>query len=292
MDKIFLAIPSYLDEELYGTVFSCLSSAKNKDRIFLSIFSQDEDHAKLENIFTRFSFNNYKYEKINYLDAKGVGYARYITQKPLSLDYKYYFQVDSHTIFVNNWDSKIIEDYESFIPYWGDYIFTAYPPGYDYDENNFIDIKSPNSYTCLKIRKSKNETTKYESKYKTHSNSLQGDYHGFFCAGMAFGYTKHFLKVPYDPEIYFQGEEQTMSIRFYENDIKLVAPADVYCYHNYQGHKRIRHWEKNKDWTEYEKRSTERLHSFFQLKDLGIYGINNKDKYQQWIDCFVVNEET
>ena len=80
MDKIFVSIASYRDQELIDTVFSILRQAKDSSRLFLSIFSQDEVHPDLSGIFKTFNIENYSYEKIHYSNAKGVGYTRSKTQ--------------------------------------------------------------------------------------------------------------------------------------------------------------------------------------------------------------------
>ena len=76
MDKIYVSIASYKDKELADTVFSILRRAKNPERVFVSIFSQDETHPQLENIFSLFGVQNFSYEKVHFSEAKGVGYAR------------------------------------------------------------------------------------------------------------------------------------------------------------------------------------------------------------------------
>ena len=151
MDKIFVSIASYRDQELLDTVFSILKQAKNPERLFLSIFSQDDNHPNLEHLFELFNVKHYVYKKIHYSDARGVGYARAETQKPLNNSYKYYLQVDSHTQFIEHWDEKIVDHYEKAIGYWGDLIFTAYPGTYEYTETGNLKFATVLVPTCLRI---------------------------------------------------------------------------------------------------------------------------------------------
>jgi len=293
MEKIFVSIASYRDEELLDTVFSILRQSENPQRLFLSIFSQDSKHPKLEDIFSLFDVKDYNYERVHYDDAKGVGYARYKTQIPLNKTYKYYFQVDSHTQFIKNWDTVLIDDYERCVSVWGDSILTAYPGTYEYTETGNIRLASSLTPTCLRVQDVDGQgPTRYEAKYKHYFGQDMGEFHGFFCGGMAFGYTKHFLEVPYDPNIYFNGEEQTMSIRFYCKDIKLIAPPKNYCFHHYTGKKRIRHWENNEAWKKYDESGINRLNDFFEYKLNDIYGISDIEKYHMWQFCFITPRES
>jgi hypothetical protein len=288
MDKIFVSIASYRDQELLDTVFSLFKQAEFPNNIFLSIFSQDEFHPDLENIFKLFNIDDYSYQRVHYSDARGVGYARYKTQEPLNTSYKYYLQVDSHTQFISKWDSLLVSDYESAQKYWGDVILTAYPGTYEYNQTGNIKVATDFTPTCVRVQEAEyGSANRYEAKYKTYLGADIGEFHGFFCAGMAFGYSKYFLDVPYDPEIYFNGEEQTMSIRFYCKNIKLVAPPRNYCFHHYTGEKRIRHWENNETWKTYDAIGIQRLNDFYENKLNATYGISDINKYHMWQTCFV-----
>ena len=293
MDKIFVSIASYRDQELLDTVFSILKHAKNPKRLFLSIFSQDENHPNLEHLFSLFNIKEYSYKKIHYSDARGVGYARAETQKPLNSTYKYYLQVDSHTQFIQDWDDKIVDHYEKAIGYWGNLIFTAYPGTYEYTETGNLKFATSLVPTCLRIQPAEpNSPIRFEPKYKEYVGGDIGEFHGYFCAGLAFGYAQYFIDVPYDDQIYFNGEEQTLAIRFYCKDIKLLAPPYNYCFHHYTGLKRLRHWQNNETWKKYDDIGIQRLNDFFDYKLDATYGISNKEKYHMWQSCFVTPRPT
>lgn len=289
-NSIFISIASYMDLELVDTVYSALSKANNPEKIFVSVCSQDIDtgHPKLESLFDMFNVLGYSYIKMNYKDAKGVGFARNQTQQSLSNDYEFYIQVDSHTQFINNWDSMLIESYKKIEDYWkGKVVLTAYPSGYLYTEYGNIKMPEVIDTTCVRIQYSQNEVLVYEPKYKAWEGNEYGEYHGYLCAGFAFGRSEYFIEVPYDPEIYFNGEEQTLSIRFYCKDIKLISPTRSYVYHHYDGVRRSRHWEKTPNWELHDENGKNRLFAFFSGADLGVYGISDLPKYAEWIGRFV-----
>ena len=283
-----------MDLELTDTVYSALSKAEDPTKIFVSVFSQDvdEDHPKLETIFDLFNVYGFSYQKINYKDAKGVGFARYMTQKPLTNEFEFYLQVDSHTQFRENWDALLIKDYIEAEKFWGgNIIFTAYPGTYDYTDTGNVRISEIAIPTKLRVQLSDNKTIVYEPKYTQYTGGYFGEYHGYFCAGFVFGRSDYFLKVPYDQYLYFNGEEQTLSIRFYCHGIKLIAPSKHYVFHHYSGTKRSRHWEKTPNWEENEKVSIDRLEQFYDGYPLDGFGITSFERYQDWIDCFLTPKE-
>jgi hypothetical protein len=289
-DSIYLAIASYRDQELIATIYSALSNAKNKDRIFFYVFSQDDSHPKIENLFKLFETKKYFYDKEHYSVSTGVGYGRSRTQSLLSDKYKYYFQVDSHTQFSKDWDSRLIADYESLRSIWGNYIFSSYPPGYNYLEYGDIKFETDGIPPVVQIYPKSDASYPFDPKYATYAGKEFGTDSGYFCAGLAFGYSELFLKVPYDKNIFFHGEEHTMSVRFYEQNISIVCPPSVYIFHNYNGSRRLRQWDRNSDWTTIQDQSFKRVSDFFDGKDLDGYGIRSMKKYEEWYSRYVITE--
>lgn len=292
MDKIYVAIASYKDKELVDTIYSLLRRAENPERIFVSIFSQDDIHPKLENIFNAFGVENFFYEKVHFSEARGVGYARLKTQEKLSLDFKYYMQVDSHTRFIQNWDNILISDYKQSQNFWKTpIVFSSYPIPYVYDKNGNEVIFETEEANIVEIEKVESFET-YKTNYYSKKIADSGELHPHFCAGFVFGLSEYILKVPYDKNIYFIGEEHTMSIRFFCQGINIIAPKRSYVYHHYYGEKtREKHWEIDPEWGEYEKSSVERVKTFFLFEELDGYGITNKDRYLIWETTFLLNNK-
>lgn len=285
-DSIYLAIASFRDLELVNTVYSALSNAYDKDRVFFYIFSQDETHPKLESLFDLFNTSNYFYDKEHYSLSTGVGYARSRTQSLLSDKYKYYLQVDSHTQFSQDWDKRLIDDYEKLQEVWGSYIFSTYPPGYIYKQFGDISFETDGTTPALKIFAEPENPYKFAAKYSNYYGGDIGQESAYFCAGLAFGYSKYFIQIPYDKHIYFQGEEHTMSVRFFNADIKIVCPPSVYLFHDYTGHKRKRNWEADTDWGKNERVSVDRLNKFFNGDHLDGFGVP-LEKYQEFYSCYI-----
>jgi len=294
MNKIYIAIASYRDTELSNTIYSALFNAQNKDRLFFYIFSQDEDgsHPNLDSLFDLFSTKSYFYDKEHYQLSTGVGYARNRAMSMLTEEYKYFLQIDSHTQFSKNWDERLINEYKRLTKVWGRSIFSTYPPGYTYERFGDIKFQTDGTPPIVDVFNSDNALIRFEPKYGTYSGEDLGQATGYFCAGFGFGYSGLFKIVPYDKLIYFQGEEQTMSIRFFANDIKIICPPSVYLFHDYDGSRRYRHWEKNEGWSEHEQRSVKRIEAFFKNDIEYEYGPHSLEKIGEWVSCYVKPRQT
>jgi hypothetical protein len=66
--------------------------------------------------------------------------------------------------------------------------------------------------------------------------------------------------VPYDPYLYFQGEEITLAVRLYTQGWDVFTPSDVLAYHDYNSRPdRPRHWIDRRDWPALNNRSIRRI---------------------------------
>lgn len=286
-NSIYLAIASFRDLELVNTVYSALSNAYDRNQIFFYIFSQDENHPKLESLFELFDTSNYFYDKEHHSISTGVGYARSRTQSLLSNQYRYYLQVDSHTQFSKDWDKNLIDDYERLQDTWSPYIFSTYPPGYTYQRFGDIKFETDGVPAAVRLFEEPSMIYTFGAQYDAYYGGDVGQESAYFCAGLAFGYTEYFIKVPYDKHLYFQGEEHTMSLRFYDAGIKIVCPPSVYLFHDYVGTRRKRNWEENPVWGEYENASADRVKKFFAGDPLDGWGMSSLEKYEEWYSCYV-----
>lgn len=80
-------------------------------------------------------------------------------------------------------------------------------------------------------------------------------------------------EIPYDPYLYFTGEEITLGARLWTNGWEIYCPNEVIAYHNYSKQiERPRHWAEKNDWVELSRRSRRRIRHI-----LGIAIIKDND---------------
>ena len=111
-------------------------------------------------------------------------------------------------------------------------------------------------------------------------------YKGFLIsAGFLFSESKMIEDVPYDPHLYFEGEETTMSLRLFTNgyDVFHIAKIPVFhCYVDYSNlAKRPMHWNKEEDkdrpvkWTDLQAKSKMRIERIIKQDLTNIYGLGS-----------------
>jgi hypothetical protein len=107
----------------------------------------------------------------------------------------------------------------------------------------------------------------------------------FVAGGFLFGDRRWIAEVPYDPLIYFQGEEITLAARLFTHGWDIFIPTDVLAYHDYNRGDQPRHWNDRPDWADLNRRSLRRVRHLLGIetsqdpdtvRDLGRYGLGSR----------------
>ena len=88
----------------------------------------------------------------------------------------------------------------------------------------------------------------------------------FIAGGFLFGHGRIVNDVPYDPELYFYGEEITMSARLWTHGYNIYCPNELLLFHLYKsssnnGDRSTTHWSDHSDWFQLNRRSLVRIHT-------------------------------
>lgn len=107
MQKIFVSIACFMDNDIVNTIEDCLKKAKHPDNIVFGICLQsDENDTCLDKYANHPQF---RIHKMHWKEAKGPMYARFFCQQLLE-DEEYFLQIDCHTRFFEDWDTIIIKE--------------------------------------------------------------------------------------------------------------------------------------------------------------------------------------
>jgi hypothetical protein len=283
MDKIFISLAAYRDPDLINTVKSFYGNAEHKDRLFFSLVSHEGDETNFD--FSFIPKNQISYQKIDYRLADGACSGRHLANSLLSKKYKYFLHTDSHSRAKQNWDSLLISEYERCSEKWGkEYIFTKYPHGFtiDWDSDGVghdrINMDNDSMHKVVPV------WDEIESVYLLRWQDIEdlkyGDRVYGFAANFAFGSVSAFIKAPYDPYLYFLGEEISLGLRLSVKGVNLVAPPVNAIWTNYDrdNGKRNFHWVDSQTWGLRDKSARLRLNQLFHGEDLGIYGLQDNMK--------------
>jgi hypothetical protein len=287
---IFISIASYRDPELLYTVQNCYDQASDKGGLFFSIISQAdyEEHPDLSFIPP----NQIRYHKVSWQKSLGACWAREIASRRIDQDF--FLQIDSHSRFIKDWDKVITNSYIKNEKYWGDMVYTHHPNGFEkINGKDVYDNKiqqQPNYSTAIWS----DEARMLQPVWYFTEPSEYGYESMYVCANSLFCRSEIIKQVPYDKNLYFIGEEPSLTLRLYTRNIRIVNPPMNYMFHMYNPtYKKVDrklHWEDNASWADMNKKSYERLAKIMTGDmSMGVYGIGSISKYEEFKDKIGVN---
>lgn len=224
---------------------------------------------------------NFKIISVHYTQSKGCCWARHKVQQ-LYTDEEYTLQLDSHHRFVKGWDTKLKDMYEKLIckgikkP-----LITAYLPSYN-PEND------PTERTLKPCKIDFKEFTKdhqllcISSIITDSENLIEPIKANFFSAHFVFTEGDFIKEIPYDPELYFTGEEMSITIRAFTKGYSLFHPHILIAWHEYTRKNRFKHQDDDKNWQLKDFKSKNHYLDIFT--NTGIYGIGIDRTIQDYIN--------
>lgn len=290
-DKIYVQIASYRDPELLPTIRDCIKRADNPEDLVFGIAWQ---HSKDDEWDTLEEYKNdprFRIIDIDCAKAEGTCWARHLLNEAYGGE-TYTLQLDSHHRFVRGWDSKCKQMMTDLIAAGHEKpLLTAYVASYNPENDPGSRVKEVWKLTfdrftpegvVFMLPAEVEEIDIYTLPIPTR----------FFSAHFMFTFGQFIKDVPYDPNLYFHGEEITMAVRAYTAGYDLFCPNELICWHEYTRKGRVRHWdEKDNGW---EKRNNDSLKRSKQLLevdgnkadyDFGKYGfgtVRTKKDYEEY----------
>jgi len=239
---IFVSIASYRDPECPLTIKNLIQNASNKSNLRIIVCQQNDkndiDALKGNELYK----NLIKIIRLDYLEAKGPTYARHLIQQTYNSE-EFYLQIDSHTLFEKDWDTKLIDSIND-LPEKS--CITQYLPEYN---RNTKKIKSFSVRDGLKVVDISNLDgfSRVTSKFVNPSNLQNQLYiaNGWSgCFSFSRGNICQDAPIdPYTPELFF-GEEMDIAIRLYTRGWNFYSPNYPIAYTNFTRSYRKTFWNK------------------------------------------------
>ena len=227
---IYISIASNDDIEILKTVENAISSADNSENIFIGISLLDKSNKIFKKIDRAYKDNkNVSYEYINLnknsISEMGTGKGRHRALQMYS-DQDFVLQIDSHTMFLDGWDTLLLSLFDEFKSIYENdkFVLTGYLPRYTYNKyGNRISIRTklfypffvPEEFYLNKIPKW--ETVDVDmSSYGKFIPSVK------FNGGFAFGGKEFINNTGLYKDSIFYDEEMIQSINLIASDMALV----------------------------------------------------------------------
>ncbi len=291
MPKIFVSIAAFCDPYLEHTITDALKKAKKPENLVFGVVDQHPEsrrQALKKAITTLNEHAELRYVVLHPVESRGVCWARAIAFS-LYHHEPYLLQIDSHMFFEQDWDELLINQLNKLRTKHPKPILTTYPYGFEFEDDKPVVKISVSDKTTLVLRPHPDTplgtdipTLRFRAEHVFVREPVLGSH---VAGGFIFTLGYFVDEIPYDPHLYFHGEEQNLSIRAYTHGWDIFHPPHIPLYHLYKSpnteHKNHHwhpDWEKERDfqWMSLKTASDQRLADLlYHRKNLGRYGLGN-----------------
>ena len=278
---IFVSIAAYRDPELAPTIRDCLSRARYPDDLRFGICWQ---HAADEPALPEFADPRMRVIDVPWHESRGACWARSEIMQLWGGE-DFYLQLDSHHRFVQDWDALLLTHAERTgaakpllttytAPF--DPAVAELPPG----EPMLMDFDQFSADGIPAFR------PRVIPDWPTLQRPLRAR---FVAGGFVFTLGAFVNDVPYDPELYFHGEEIMLSIRAFTHGFDAFHPPEHILWHEYTRLHRAKHWGDHVqaqgitvEWHERDAKSREKVRQFLLEPYVGPFGCGTVRSFAEY----------
>lgn len=290
LDKtIFVSMAAYCEPHLELTLDSMFSNALLPQNLRVGLFDQS-DFKTIDWLKSKPYWKFIRYLQADHHRSRGASWARSVVGSLYGGE-DFYFQIDSHTVFDPGWDRILLDAHQVVSETVSKPIITTYPPPFKIDDGKIIKTLDRHGAVYMMGLL---PTANFDKKGVNYGTKVYYEYgasfkEGFHVAG-GFLFTEGCFveEIPYDPYLYFEGEEQNLAIRAYTHGWTILHPSDKYIpiYHLYKeagSPPSSHHWNNEHDqhrqakWYDQHLSAEKRLENLlFHVKPMGIYSLGKK----------------
>lgn len=233
--KILISMASYMDPMLFFTLNEAINKAQQPDLLRFAVVDQHVEDQRAA-IGTLPYGAQVRYHHVQPQDTLGVSWARNLAFSLYDGE-QYLLQIDSHMCFEANWDACLRAQHEQLLARSAKPIISTYP--YRFDLVDGVPHYTPSAgKTALVLRPhpatpltSENVVLQFMGQHLFTDQAAAGCH---LAGGFIFCDGQFIEEVPYDPYLYFHGEEQSLAVRSYTRGWDIFHPTWVPLYHLYK----------------------------------------------------------
>jgi hypothetical protein len=279
--SIFVSIASYRDPQLIPTILDCLAKARYPGDLRFGIcWQHGDDEPALPFLHDR----RFRIMDVHWSVSGGTCWARAEIMR-LWYDEAFFLQLDSHHRFTPGWDARLLQHMErsgSAKPILTTYA-TPFRPG------------DPDEYESATMQMNFDRFTD-EAIVLFRPSPIQECQRPnrplrarFISAHFLFTTGDFVDAVPSDPDLYFIGEEISLTIRAYTHGYDLFHPPEIIVWHEYTREGRRKHWDDHVrtlgieyEWHERDALSKERIKLFLAEPYIGQFGCGTARAFAEY----------
>lgn len=279
--SIFVSIASYRDPQLVPTIEDCLAKARCPDELRFGICRQ---YGPEDPELPWRGDPSFQIIDVDWRESRGACWARTEIMK-LWHGEEHFLQLDSHHRFAQDWDAKALHHAQqtgSAKP-----ILTAYATPFTPGEPDQLDGEplqmNFDRFTEDAIALFRPGVI---PNWRTIGRSVRAR---FLSAHFLFAPGRFVEEVPYDPELYFIGEEITLAVRAYTHGYDLFHPPEIIVWHEYTRSYRTKHWDDHlkargveREWHERDAVSRAKVRRFLAEPTIERYGLGTERTFADY----------
>lgn len=278
---IFISIAAYRDPELVPTIRDCLNRARYPNDLRFGICWQ---HAAEEPVPPDFADRRMRVIDVPWQDSRGACWARAEIMKLWGGE-DFYLQLNSHHRFVQDWDALLLAHAERSgvtKP-----LLTTYAAPFD---PAAAELEPGEPMQMDFDHFSSDGIPAFRPRVIPDWPTLQRPLRARFVAGgFVFTLGAFAGDVPYDPELYFHGEEIMLAIRAFTHGYELFHPPEHILWHEYTRPHRAKHWGDHVqaqgielEWHERDAKSREKVRQFLVAPHVGEFGCGTVRSFAEY----------
>ncbi len=281
--RIFLSIASYCDPLLAFTLERAVATATAPARLHFGVV--DQSPAAGARVAHPGRGARLSQVHIDVADARGPCWARAIAMSLFDGE-EWFLQLDSHMDFDAGWDERLVTQAQALGAPGRGVVISSYPGAFTLVDGQPVRRTITAGVLAHVVRPGAtfepgHPVLPFEAHPVESGEPLPAFHLG---AGCLFAPGRIAQQFPYDPWLYFHGEEQALALRLYTNgwDLFHVPALPIHHLYNEPGSgapPRPLHWDAQHEaqrevgWWTLEQRSRARLAALMAGDDLGVYGL-------------------
>jgi hypothetical protein len=280
---LFVSIASYCDPVLPFTLQRAVATAAAPQRLHLGVV--DQSPADTPRVAAPGGGARLSQVRIAVADARGPCWARAIAMSLYDGE-EWFLQLDSHMDFDAGWDERLIEQAVSLGAPQRGLVISSYPDAFRFVDGQAVRQPTTSSVLAQVVKAGTVFAPDHPVlSFEAHPVDSDAPLPGFHVgAGCLFAPGRIAQDMPYDPWLYFHGEEQAFALRLYTHGWDLFHMPGLPVHHLYNdaasgAPPRPLHWDEAHEaarevrWWTLEQRSRARLAALVAGEDLGVYGL-------------------
>jgi Glycosyltransferase (GlcNAc) len=269
---IFVSIAAYRDLQLVPTIADCLRKAHRAERLRFGICWQ---HGAEETALPYQSDDRFRILDVPWKESQGACWARAAVMA-LWRGEAWFLQVDSHCRFADGWDTRLVamaKQTGSAKPILSTYATPFEPGPHEVLQGAPLQMAlqgfTPEGIPHMRPLAIRD--------WQSMHRPLRAR---FISAGFLFAPGSFVREVPYDPELYFLGEEAAMTVRAFTHGYDFFHPSETIVWHDYVRRDAVKHWDDHTEetaiaWGERDLRSKARIGKLLAGELVGPFGLGS-----------------